>query len=50
MSDNFFHIIKGRHLDIMANAYGISRKRYFIFFKESDKNLKKRLKNLIDSM
>lgn len=40
---------KGKQLDIMAEIYGIKRKRSYLVVKESDKNLKKRIINKIKS-
>lgn len=34
---------KGKYLDRFAKLYGLKRKRYFLFFKESDENLRERL-------
>lgn len=40
--------IKGKYLDNMAILYGLKRKRYFFFFKESDKSLKERLVKVVE--
>lgn len=38
---------KGKVLDQFGKLYGLERKRYFFFFKEFDKNYRKRLVDLI---
>ena len=40
--------VKGKDLDKIAFLYGISRKRYWWIFKESDKKLKERIKQLVE--
>ena len=38
---------KGKVLDQFGELYGLQRKRYFFFFKEFDKNYRKRLVSYI---
>lgn len=39
--------LKGEQLDYVAYQLGLIRKRYWLFFRESDKSLRKRLENRV---
>lgn len=36
-------IASGKELDLLARTYGFKRRRYFWFFKESDRKLRERI-------
>jgi len=39
--------ISGESLDKVADTFGVKRKKFLFIFKESDRRLKKRIKNLV---
>lgn len=40
--------LTGKDLDQIARTYGLKRKRFLFFFKESDKSLKRRISEIFN--